>query len=163
MDMAKTRTVAGAGTLATAALVLLFGNQPFTEWVDRHTSASGGPWDWFLRTLTWPRWAIGPWDGSNSAMRQVLADDLRAILLIAFVAVILSVVARSVAGGGAGFFLGWAALVFASALAAFLTAFIISNPSIVHAFQVAADGSAYGLFVGWIVGAVTAGAKGAGS
>jgi hypothetical protein len=96
-------------------------------------------------------------------MRQLLADDLRAILLVAFVAVILSLVARSVTGGGGGFFLGWSAVVFGSALAAFLTAFIISNPSIVHGFQVAAAGSAYGLFVGWIVGAVTAGAKGAGS
>ncbi|HZM78551.1 MAG TPA: hypothetical protein VFC19_22725 [Candidatus Limnocylindrales bacterium] len=161
--MAKTRTVAGAGTLATAALVLLFGNQPFTEWVDRHISDTGGAWDWFLRTLTWPRWWIGPWDGSSAEVRQLLANDIRAILLVAFVALILSLVAKSVAGGGAGFFLGWSALVFGSALAAFLTAFIISNPSLVNAFQVAANGSAYGLFVGWIVGAVTAGAKGAGS
>lgn len=160
--MAKPRTVAAGGTLATAALVLLFGNQPFTEWVGNHTSASGGAWDWFLRILTWPRWAVGPWDGSSAAIRQLLADDLRAILLIVFVAIILGLVAKSVAGGAAGFFMGWAGLVFASALAAFLTAFIISNPSLVNAFQTAAAGSAYGLFVGWIVGAVTAGAKGAG-
>lgn len=162
--MARTRTVAGAGTLATAALVLLFGNQPFTEWVDRHTSANtDSAWDWFLRTLTWPRWAFGPSDDSSGAMRQLLADDLRAILLIVFVALILAWVSKSVAGGTGGFFLGWSALIFASALAAFLTAFIISNPTLINAFQVAAAGSAYGLFVGWIVGAVTAGAKGAGS
>jgi hypothetical protein len=161
--MAKTRTVAGAGTLATAALVLLFGNQPFTEWVDRHTSDSGGAWDWFLRVLTWPRWAVGPWDGSSAEMRQILANDIRAILLVVFVALILSLVAKNVSGGGAGFFLGWAALVFGSALAAFLTAFIISNPTLVNAFITASNGSAYGLFVGWIVGVVTATAKGAGS
>lgn len=161
--MAKTRTVAGAGTLATAALVLLFGNQPMYEWVDRNATSSDSAWHWFLRTLTWPRWAFGPADDSSGAMRQLLADNLRAILLVAFVAIILSFVAKTVSGGGAGFFLGWAAVVFASALAAFLTAFIISNPSLIHAFQVAANGSAYGLFVGWIVGAVTAGAKGSGS
>jgi hypothetical protein len=51
-------------------------------------------------------------------------------------------------------------VVFGSALAAFLTAFIVSNPSLLGALQVAGAGSAYGLFVGWIVGAVTAGAKG---
>jgi len=160
--MAKTRTVAGAGTLATAALVLLFGNQPFTEWVENHAT-SGSAWDWYLRILTWPRWAFGPSDDSSKEMRQLLADNLRAILLVAFVAIILSFVAKTVSGGAAGFFLGWSAVVFASALAAFLTAFIISNPSLIHAFQVAAGGSAYGLFVGWIVGAITAGAKGAGS
>ncbi len=163
MDMAKTRTVAGAGTLATAALVLLFGNQPMTEWVGNHATNSSSAWDWYLRMLTWPRWAVGPTDGSGDAMRRLLADDLRAILLVAFVAIILAFVAKSVTGGAGGFFLGWSAVVFGSALAAFLTAFIISNPSILNAFSVAAAGSAYGLFVGWIVGAVTAGAKGAGS
>jgi hypothetical protein len=160
--MAKTRTVAGAGTLATAVLVLAFGNQPFTEWVDRHTpNSSSNAWDWFLRVLTWPRWAFGPANDSGSAMRQLLADDLRAILLIVFVALILGWVSKAVTGGVGGFVLGWAALIFGSALAAFLTAFIVSNPSLLNAFSVAAAGSAYGLFVGWIVGAVTAGAKGA--
>lgn len=161
--MARTRTVAGAGTLATAALVLLFGNQPFTEWVDRHTTANDSAWNWFLRTLTWPRWAFGPSDNSSEAMRRLLADDLRAILLIVFVALILAWVSKAVVGGAGGFLLGWSALIFGSALAAFLTAFIISNPTLINAFSVAAAGSTYGLFVGWIVGAVTAGAKGSGS
>lgn len=161
--MARTKTVAGAGTLATAALVLIFGNPPFTEYVANHTSDSSGAWGWFLQRLTWPRWAFGPTDDSSAAMRQLLADDLRAILLIAFVAIILSFVAKSVSGGAGGFVLGWSAVIFGSALAAFLTAFIISNPSMVNALQTAAAGSTYGLFVGWIVGAVTAGAKGAGS
>ncbi len=161
--MARTRTVAGAGTLATAALVLLFGNQPFTEWVDRRSmDTPDTAWEFLLRTLTWPRWAFGPADNSSEAMRRLFADDLRAILLVVFVALILAWVSKSVTGGAGGFFLGWAALIFASALAAFLTAFIISNPSLLNALQVAGAGSAYGLFVGWIVGAVTAGAKGSG-
>jgi hypothetical protein len=159
--MARTRTVAGAGTVATAALVLLFGNQPFTEWVDKRAlDTPDTAWEFFLRTLTWPRWAFGPSDNSNEAMRRLLAEDLRAILLIVFVGVILAWVSKSVVGGVGGFFLGWAAVVFGSALAAFLTAFIVSNPSLLGALQVAGAGSAYGLFVGWIVGAVTAGAKG---
>ncbi|WP_212839365.1 hypothetical protein [Catellatospora sp. IY07-71] len=160
--MARTRTVTGAGIIATAALVLIFGNQPFTEWVYRHTSEDTA-WGWFLRVLCWPHWAFGPVDGSSGAMRRLLADDLRALLLILFVAVILGVVSKAVSGGAGGFLLGWSALIFASALAAFLTAFIIANPTFIGALKAAHAGSAYGLFVGWIVGAATGTAKGAGS
>jgi ABC-type uncharacterized transport system permease subunit len=159
--MARTRTVAGAGVVATAGLVLIFGNQAFTEWVERHTRGDS-VWGWFLRLLAWPRWAVGPRDDSTGAMRDLLASDLRALLLIVFVAVILAVVARSVTGGAGGFFLGWSALIFASALAAFITEFITSHPTVLHALGSAAAGSAYGLFAGWIVGILTATAKSAG-
>jgi hypothetical protein len=154
--MSRTRTV--SGVITTAALVLLFGNQAVTEWVGRHTKADT-LWGWFLRQLSWPAWAFGPRDDSAGAGRAVLADDLKALLLIAFVAAILAMVASSISGGSGGFFLGWAALIFASALAAFLTAFILSSPSFLDALNRAAAGSAYGLFVGWIVGITTAGAK----
>jgi hypothetical protein len=159
--MARTRTVTGAGVLATAALVLLFGNQAIVEWVNNHTTGDS-VWGWFLRVLTWPRWAFGPVDGSGSAMRRLLADDLRALLLILFVAVILALVSKAVNGGLGGFVLGWAALIFASALAAFITAFIITDPSLLGALTLAGNGSTYGLFVGWIVGAAAATAKSAG-
>src|SRR6266536_5202433 len=92
------RTVAGAGVIGTAVLVLAFGNQAFTEWVDNHTR-SGTVWGWFLRQLSWPRWAVGPHDDSTAAMRDLLANDLRATLLLVFVALILAMVARSIAGG----------------------------------------------------------------
>lgn len=156
--MSRTRTVTGAGVIATAALVLLFGNQAVTEWIAAHTSA-GTVWGWFLRKLSWPAWAFGPRDNSAGAMRDLLAQDLRALFLVLFVALILGVVAKSIAGGAGGFVLGWAALVFASALAAFITAFIVSSPTFLGALEGAAAGSAYGLFVGWIVGIVTASAK----
>ena len=159
---ARTRTVTGAGVIATVALVLIFGNQAFTEWVQDHTRATT-VWGWFLRILSWPEWAVGPRDGSNAAMRDLLADDLRALLLVVFVGVVLGLVSKSVSGGAGGFFLGWAALVFASALAAFLTAFITSNATMLGAFQAAEDGSAYGLFAGWLVGIFTGTAKGAGT
>ena len=156
--MSRTRTVTGAGVLATAVLVLLFGNQAVTEWVSRHTSADN-VWGWFLRQLSWPAWAFGPRDNSSRAMRDLLAQDLRALFLVGFVAVILGLVAKSIVGGGGGFILGWATLIFASALAAFLTAFIISDPTFLGALGAAAAGSAYGLFVGWLVGIATATAK----
>jgi hypothetical protein len=159
--MSRTRTVTGVGVIATAALVLLFGNQAVTEWVAAHTDA-GTVWGWFLRVLTWPAWAFGPRDNSAHAIRDLLAQDLRALFLVGFVALILGLVAKSIAGGSGAFVLGWATLVFASALAAFLTAFIVSDPTLLGAFAAAAGGSGYGLFVGWIVGiAATTGKKAA--
>jgi hypothetical protein len=160
--MSRTRTVTGAGIIATAALVLLFGNQAVTEWIPAHTS-SGTFWGWFLRKLSWPAWAFGPRNDSASAMRDLLAQDLRALFLVVFVALILGLVAKSIVGGAGGFILGWATLVFASALAAFLTAFIITNPTFIGALEAASAGSAYGLFVGWIVGIATGTAKKPGS
>jgi len=154
----RTRTVAGAGILTTALLVLLFGNQAVTEWVDRHTN-SNSAWGWFLDRLTWPAWALGPRNNSTGAMRDLLANDLRALFLVLFVALILGLAAKTISGGAAGFIIGWASLIFAAALAAFVTAFIVSNPSLLGALGAAEAGSAYGLFVGWIVGIATAAAK----
>lgn len=154
--MSRTRTV--SGVITTAALVLLFGNQAVTEWIPRHTNGNT-VWGWFLRWLSWPAWAFGPRDDSPGAGRAVLADDLRALLLIAFVAAILALVASSVSGGAGGFLIGWSALIFASALAAFLTSFILGSPTFIGAMDRAAAGSAYGLFVGWIVGLATFGAR----
>jgi hypothetical protein len=156
--MSRTRTLTGAGVIATAALVLLFGNQAVTEWIVRHTSADT-VWGWFLRKLSWPAWAFGPRNDSAGAIRDLLAQDLRALFLILFVALILGLVAKSVSSGGGAFLLGWSTLIFASALAAFLTSFIVSNPTFIGALEAAAAGSAYGLFVGWIVGILTSTAK----
>jgi hypothetical protein len=148
----RARTATGAGVLATALLVLLFGNQAFTEWVVRHTDANT-VWGWFLRTLSWPAWTVR----STIPIRDLVAQDLRAILLVVFVALVLGFSARSVTGGA--FLLGWASLIFGSALAAFVTAFLTSHSSWLGAFEAAGDGSNYGLFVGWIVGFAVAGAK----
>lgn len=147
--MAKTRTVTGAGVIATAALVLIFGNQAFTEWAQRHATGNSA-WSFLLRELAWPAWA---WGGRSS--QTLLAMDLRAALVVAFVAAILGLTAKSAAGASA-FLLGWSSLIFASALAAFLTAFIFANPTFVGALVAAGTASAYGLFVGWIVGIVVA-------
>jgi hypothetical protein len=156
--LGKARTATGAGVIITVILVAVFGNQAFTEWVTRHTNGATA-WGWFLRILSWPAWALGPVDNSSAAMRNLLAEDLRAILLIVFVALVLGISAKSATGGGA-FVLGWAALIFGSALAAFLTAFIAANASLLGAFAAAAAASAYGLFAGWIVGAGVAAGRG---
>ena len=154
--MAKSRTVAGAGTLVTAVLVLVFGNQAATEWIARHAKSENAL-GFFLHQLAWPSWAFGPAAGEST--RNLLVRDLRAVFLIAAVAGILAVVGKAGPGGGGGFLLGWAALVFGSALAAFLAAFLAASPTFVAALNSAAAGSAYGLFVGWIVGIATGTAK----
>src|SRR5215475_14430618 len=157
--LGRARTATAAGVTATLALVLIFGNQAFTEWVTRHTHADT-VWGWFLRVLSWPTWAFGPADNSSSAMRTLLSHDLRALLLVVFVGVVLSLGAKSVNGGSGAFLLGWASVIFASALAAFVTFFIVTNTSWLGALNAASNGSAYGLFVGWIIGIAVAGAKG---
>ena len=160
--LGRARTATAAGVIATLALVLIFGNQAFTEWVARHTHADT-VWGWFLRILCWPTWAFGPSDNSNAASRTLSAHDLRAFLLVLFVAAVLGLSAKSISGGPGAFVLGWASLVFASALAAFLTAFITAHATWLGAFGAASAGSAYGLFVGWIVGIAVVSAKGGGA
>jgi hypothetical protein len=154
----RAKTATGAGVVATLILVLAFGNQAFTEWVQRHTNP-GTVWGWFLRVLSWPSWTLGPADDTNAATREFISHDLRALLLLVFVAAVLAVSAKS-AVGGAAFVLGWAALIFGSALAAFLTLFITASPSLLGAFNAAASGSTYGLFAGWIVGIAVAAGRG---
>ena len=157
----RAKTATGAGVIATLILVLAFGNQAFTEWVQRHSSPET-VWGWFLRVLSWPSWNVVPDNSSAAATRDLLARDLRALLLLVFVAVVLSVSAKS-AAGGAAFVLGWASLIFGSALAAFLTLFITAEPTLLGAFNAAAAGSTYGLFAGWIVGIAVAAGRGGGS
>ena len=158
--LGKARTATGIGVITTVILVLVFGNQAYTEWVTRHTTSTD-VWGWFLQMLAWPAWAFSPRDRGNAPMQDLLAQDLRALLLVLFVALVLGVAAKAATGAG-GFVLGWAALIFGSALAAFLTAFLASSSTVLGAFLAASAASAYGLFVGWIVGAAVASTKGGG-
>src|SRR6266511_2212978 len=111
-------------------------------------------WGWFLRVLTWPAWTFR----TTASVRDLLAQDLRAVLLVVFVALILAFSAISVTAGS-GVLAGLASLVFASALAAFGTAFVASHASWLGAFEAAGDGSRYGLFVGWLVGLAVIGTR----
>src|SRR5262245_23361126 len=144
------RTAAGAGTIAILVLVLAFGNQAYTEWAARHAQGANA-WDLFLRTLAWPSWSFGA--GGN-----VLARDLRALLLVVFVAVILAM--ASIGRGAGAFFIGWFAAILGAAVAALLTAFLTANASLYTALLAAGAAAVYGLFVGWIVGIATAAARG---
>jgi hypothetical protein len=147
----RARTATGAGVVATLVLVLVFGNEAYTEWAARHASENS-VWNFFLRELGWPSWVVT----SSDSIRDLIARDLRALLLLLFVALILSIAGAGAVSGGARFVLGWSSLVFGSALAALLTSFINANASWLGALTAASDGSRYGLWVGWIIGIAVA-------
>jgi hypothetical protein len=146
----RRRTATGTGTLVAFILVLVFGSPIFVNWVNSNTRAdtAGGL---FLRTLSWPAWSFN----SQSAVRDVLAQDLKAILFIVLVAVFLTVLAGAelsrARGGLADFVSGWSAVIFAAALAGFITAFLSVHAGLYTALLWALGGASYGLITGWIV------------
>jgi hypothetical protein len=131
-------------------LVVVFGSPVFVDWVNRNTrpNTAGGL---FMRTLAWPSWSFN----SNAAVRDVLAQDLKAILFIVFVAVFLTVLAGAelsrARGTLADFFNGWGAVIFAAALAGFVTAFLSVHAGLYIALLWALGGAGYGLITGWII------------
>lgn len=153
----RTTTTTGAGVLAALILVLVFGSPPYVDWAQEDTDprSAGG---WFLRQLAWPAWRFD----SNAPVQDVIAADLRAILVVLLTAVFLAALSGSqlarARGSASQALAGWAAYIFAGAVAGLLTAFIQTDPTLLAAFGAASAGGTYGLFVGWIVGLVTLGA-----
>lgn len=145
------KTATGAGTLAALILVLVFGSPWYADWARDNTNpnTAGG---WFLRLLGWPAWRFD----SGDSVQDVVAADLKAILVVVLTALFLYLLPGSQLARARGtlsqFFAGWAAFIFAGAFAALLTALIRSNPSLLGAFRAAGEGAGYGFFVGWIIG-----------
>jgi hypothetical protein len=148
----RARTYTGAGVIAILILVLAFGNQAYAEWADKHAQGATA-WDLLLRTLAWPRWHFT--SGGNPT-RDVVANDIRALLLVVLVAALLGMAGANFLGGGGAFVLGWFSVIIGAALAALLTTFLTSTASLYNALLGAGQASMYGLFVGWIVGLLTA-------
>ena len=150
LTRSRRRTATGTGTLVAFILVLVFGSPIFVNWVNSNTRAdtAGGL---FLRTLAWPAWSFN----SASPVRDVLAQDLKAILFVVLVAVFLTLLAGAelsrARGGLADLFSVWAAVIFAAALAGFITAFLSVHAGLYTALLWALGGAAYGLITGWIV------------
>jgi len=148
----RARTSTGAGVIAILVMVLAFGNQAYAEWADKHAQGATA-WELLLRTLAWPRWYL---TSGGNATRDVIAFDIRALLLVVLVAALLGMVGANVLGGGATFVLGWFAVIIGAALATLLTTFLTTNATLYNALLSAQAASAYGLFVGWIVGLLSA-------
>src|SRR2546423_69857 len=147
----RVRTAPGTAVVAALILVLAFGNPAYVDWANRNASPNSA-WGFFLKELAWPNWSFS----STESVQNVLAADIRAILLIVLTAVFVGLLAgaqlASARGSGSQFLAGWAGYIFAGAFAGFLSAFILTHASLLSAFGWAASGAAYGLFTGWIVG-----------
>ena len=152
------RTATGAGTLAALVLVLVFGSPAYVEWVQNNTN-EGTAGGWWLRLLAWPSWRFS----STDSVQDIIADDIRAILLVLLTALFLYLLPGSQLARARGtvsqLLAGWASYIFAGALAGLLTAFIQTDPSLLAAYQAAGGGAIYGLFVGWIVGIAALGGR----
>ena len=148
----RVRTATGTAVLAALILVLAFGNPAYVDWAKNHTGNDG--FGFFLRQLAWPEWSFS----SDQSVRSLLANDIKAILLIVFTGMFVSFLAEARASLSR-FLAGWASYIFAGALAGLLAAFIQTGASVVGAFTWAAAGAVYGLFAGWVVGLATFGAR----
>ncbi|MEV8513398.1 hypothetical protein [Dactylosporangium sp. NPDC051484] len=143
------RTATSAGTLVAFLLVLIFGSPSYVDWA---RSADRGI---FLETLAWPAWSFD----SDASVRDLLGADLKAILLVVFTALFISLLVgaqlASARGTLSAILTGWAAYMFAAALAVFITSFLLPHASLGQATVSAAAGAGYGLIVGWIIGLAT--------
>jgi hypothetical protein len=152
------RTATGVGTLAALILVLVFGSPIFVDWVNNNTrgDTAGGL---FLRTLAWPQWSFD----TGAEARDLLAQDLKAILVVVFTAVFLTLLAGAELARARGTFAalitGWSAYVFAGALAGLVAAFLSVHAGLYTALAWALAGAGYGLLTGWIIGLAQMGAR----
>src|SRR5437879_1110972 len=104
----RRRTVSSVGAFVVLLLVLVFGNEAFTEWVHRHhgrPDTNAG--DYLLNVLTFPNWEFFPNNKSNAAWREWFARDLRAVLVVAIVALFLAVGSEALLARGTGAFGGF--------------------------------------------------------
>jgi hypothetical protein len=141
------------GTVTTAVLVVVFGNQWVSDWIRDHIKGSNVV-AYLIHQLTAPSWSLS-FSGSAAHLRTVVASDLYAVLTIVLVYVLLVAFRNTFPEGFAGFILGWSTLIFASAVAAFASAFVAPGATVLGALNAGAVASVYGLFVGWVVGFIT--------
>jgi hypothetical protein len=152
------KSAPGAGTLAALILVLVFGSPWYRDWVadNINPETAGG---WFLHLIDWPLWLVN----SDDSLREILVNDLKAILVVVLTALFLYMLPGSQLARARGtlsqFFAGWASYIFAGSFAALLTTLFLRDPSLLTAFRSAGEGATYGFFVGWIVGLATLGGR----
>jgi hypothetical protein len=144
-------TAFGIGTLAALTLVLVCGGPIFTDWVGGNTS-NGNAGGLFLRTLAWPQWSLD----SGVDTWDLLARDLKAILVVVFAAVFLTLLAGAetarMRGAVAALVTGWTAYVLAGALAGFVAALFSADAGLYTALLWAQAGAGYGILTGWVIG-----------
>ncbi len=151
------RTAPSVAAFVAFILVLAFGNPAFHDWAAKRDGNTAG--GYFAQRLAWPSWHIN----GSSPVQNLIADDLKAILLIVFtflfVALLCGAQLAAARGTFSQFFAGWAGYIFAAATAGLLAAWLLQHASLLNALHWAVDGAGYGLIVGWIIGLATFGAR----
>src|SRR5258705_10395773 len=85
----RVRTVTGSAVLTALILVIAFGNPAYTDWANNHSSNDA--WGFVLKQLAWPTWSFS----SDESVRTILANDVKAILLIVLTGVFASLLVGS--------------------------------------------------------------------
>jgi hypothetical protein len=147
------RTAPIAAAFVSFILVLAFGNGAFHDWANRQDSHTASGLFW--QTLTWPTWHIN----GSAPVQNLIADDLKAILLIIFTFIFVHLLIGASGRGIRQFISGWAGYIFAAAVAGLLAAWLLERASLYNALLWAVGGAAYGLIVGWIIGLATFAAR----
>jgi hypothetical protein len=129
-------------------LVLAFGNAAFHDWAYKQNAHSVAGLFW--QTLAWPTWRFS----TSASIQNLLADDLKAVLLIVFAYVFVALLTSGVSAKGSLFLSSWAGYIFAGAVAGLVAAWLQEHATLYTALVWAIGGAAYGLIVGWIVGLV---------
>jgi hypothetical protein len=149
----RVKTHPGIATLIAFVLVAIFGSPAYANWADKHGTSNAG--DLFLHTLAWPRWTFS----TNSSIRTLVADDLRAVLVVVLTYIFVALLAPAATGGLKGaigrLLAGWGGFIFAGAFAGLINALIVANTSFLRALEGAVGGGTYGLLIGWVVGLVS--------
>src|SRR5439155_9165759 len=97
----RSRTMTGTAVLIAAILVLAFGNPAYVDWANRNAdpNTAGG---FFLRELTWPAWRFTSQNDTGAALRDLLAADIKALLLIALTAALVGGVSGALLASARG-------------------------------------------------------------
>lgn len=142
------KTVPAVATIVALILVLAFGNAAFHDWAFKQNSHSAGGLFW--QTLAWPTWRFS----TSDSIQNLLADDLKAVLLLVFTYVFVALLVGSITSKGALFLASWSGYIFAGALAGLVAAWLQQHATLYTSLVWAIGGAAYGLIVGWILGLV---------
>src|SRR5256714_666210 len=118
MTGGRVRTAPGTAVLAALILVLAFGNPAYVDWANRNANPNSA-WGFFLHTLAWPNWSFS----SKESVQTLLANDIKALLLIILTGVFVAMMAGS-RGNASQFLAGWGGYIFAPAGARLLPPFI---------------------------------------
>ena len=149
----RVRTHPGVATLVAFVLVAIFGSPAYVHWAAKQGTHNAG--DVFLHELAWPSWNFS----TDQSIRTLVADDLRAVLVVVLTFVFVSVLAPAVSNGWRGalgrIFAGWGGFIFAGAFAGLLSAFIVKDATLLGALGGAEGGGVYGLLIGWLIGLIS--------